>query len=64
MGAKDEDLRVDVFRSGIGCPVTVQITHKPTGLVRGASAPDQNTAYFAARTDLCDALRQTRHAEP
>lgn len=53
-GLSETDLRTDIYRSGISCPVAVRVTHLPTGLV--ASAEDRST--IRARTQALDELQR------
>lgn len=53
-----EELIIDVYRSGMRAPVSVRVTHKPTGLYDDA----QGFSEMRARAEALSKLRQRVHA--
>lgn len=52
----DEDLRIDVFRTGLNLPVYLRVTHLPTGTVAEASHKSQLQAKTIAIQQLHEHL--------
>ena len=58
---REEDIRIDVFTSGINCPVAVKLTHMPTGFSVEGKGKSQYLLVRELKDKLAELVRQEKN---